>query len=186
MKKIKEYLVPTLVLFIICFIAAVLLGLTNKVTAPTIEANALKAQQEAMQTVIPDAYEFGESLTDAETGCTYAAAKDENDNVIGYAVTATGKGGYGGEIEAMVGIDSEGKVTLVQILDADETASIGGKLTKDGSNFLAKFKGIFGSAELTKNGGTIDAVSGATKTSTGITDAVNNALICYNNVKEAA
>ena len=186
MKKLKEYLVPTFVLFIICLIAAVLLGLTNNVTAPKIAENNEKAQQEAMQAVLPDAKEFGGGLTDNETGCDYAIAKDENGNTIGYAVTATGKGGYGGDISVMVGIDSEGKITLVKVLEADETASIGGKLTKDGSDFLAKFAGISGSAALTKNGGTIDAVSGATKTSTGITDAVNNALACYNNVKEAA
>lgn len=185
MKKIKEFAIPTLVLFVICFVAAVLLGLTNDVTAPTIAENAAKAQKEAMQEVLPEAKDFGENLADEKTGCTYALAKDESGKTIGYAVTATGKGGYNGDIQLMVGIDAQGELKAISFLAIDETPSIGMKLTKNDS-FLSQFKGISGSAALTKNGGKIDAVSGATKTSTGITDAVNNALLCYENVKEAA
>ena len=36
MKSIKEFIVPTLTLFLICLVAAFLLGVTNKVTAPRI------------------------------------------------------------------------------------------------------------------------------------------------------
>ncbi len=51
MKGIKQYLVPTLVLFLICFVAAALLGVTNDVTAPVIKANAEAAEQAAMKNV---------------------------------------------------------------------------------------------------------------------------------------
>ena len=53
MKVIKEFIVPTVILFAICFVAALLLGLTNDVTAPKIAENAAKAQQEAMAFVLP-------------------------------------------------------------------------------------------------------------------------------------
>ena len=181
MSKIKEYLVPTFVLFIICLIAAVLLGVTNEVTAPTIAANDAKAAQEAMADVLPEGKDFSES-GENEFG-TYAVAKDESGNIVGYAVTAVGKGGYGGDITLMVGVDKDGAVTKMNFLSIDETPSVGGKLTTK-ADWLAQFVGLKKSAALTKDGGTVDAVSGATKTSKGITDAVNNALQCYSKITE--
>ncbi len=180
MKKIKEYLVPTLVLFIICLVAAALLGITNDVTAPVIEANAELARQNAMKEVLPSADSFGDTIECENGSCAVAYAADGS--VAGYAVTASGSGGYNGPVTLMVGIDSEGKVQNLSFLEIDETPSIGGKIPKN-EGFLAQFKGIFGSAALTKNGGSVDAVSGATKTSTAVTNAVNNALLCYEEVK---
>ncbi len=181
MKKVKEYLVPTFVLFVICLIAAVLLGVTNEVTAPTIAANDAKAAQEAMADVLPEGKDF--SQTGENEFGSYAVAKDESGKIVGYAVTAVGKGGYNGEITLMVGVDAEGAVTKLNFLSIDETPSVGGKLTTK-ADWLAQFIGLKESAALTKNGGTVDAVSGATKTSTGITDAVNNALECYAKITE--
>ncbi|MBR0112428.1 MAG: RnfABCDGE type electron transport complex subunit G [Clostridia bacterium] len=180
MKNIKEFLVPTLVLFLICLIAAALLGVTNDVTAPVIEANAAKASAAAMKEVLPDADKFGDTAEN-EFG-VYAPAYGKDGEIAGYAVTAEGKGGYNGTVKLMVGIDSEGKVKNISFLEIDETPSIGGKIPKNES-FLSQFTGLFGSAALTKNGGTVDAVSGATKTSTAVTDAVNNALLCYEEVR---
>ncbi len=180
MKSIKEFLVPTLVLFFICLVAAALLGLTNDVTAPVIEANAAKASAKAMQEVLPDADRFGDTLEN-EHG-TYALAYGKGGEVEGYAITAEGKGGYNGTVTLMVGIDSEGKVKNISFLEIDETPSIGGKIPKN-TDFLSQFMDISGSAALTKNGGTVDAVSGATKTSTAVTDAVNNALLCFEEVR---
>ncbi len=176
MNKIKEFIVPTATLFIICLVASVLLGLTNKVTAPKIEQIAYENQQNAMKEVLPDAEKFGE--TKSASGCDYSEAYAPDGSVIGYAITAVGKGGYGGDIKLMVGVGKDGKVTSVSVLEQEETASIGGKLMNQDA-FLNRFIGVSGKAALTKNGGTIDAVSGATKSSTGLTDAVNNALICF-------
>ena len=182
MKSIRDYVVPTLTLFLICLVAAALLGLTNGVTAPRIAEIEKQQTQEAMQEVLPDAAEFGKITEDAESGCSWAEAKDASGNVIGYAVTAAGKGGYNGEIKLMVGINKEGAVQKLSFLSIDETPSIGMKL-KTNESFLGQFFGVSGSAALKVKGGQIDAVSGATKTSTGITDAVNNALICYSNIQ---
>ena len=179
MKSIKEFLVPTVVLFAICLIAALLLGVTNEVTAPKIEANAIAAQQEAMAQVLPEAKTFG--FTEENKYGSYAPAYNEAGEVIGYAITASGKGGYNGSVTLMVGVDSSGAVQNLSFLEIDETPSIGGKIPKNES-FLSQFAALTGSAKLTKNGGTVDAVSGATKTSTAVTDAVNNALLCYGEV----
>ncbi|MBQ6542769.1 MAG: FMN-binding protein [Clostridia bacterium] len=177
----KNYVIPTLTLFIICLVAAALLGVTNGITAPRIAEIEKQQTQEAMQEVLPDAAKFGDITDETRSGCSYAEALDPSGKVIGYAVTAVGKGGYNGEIKLMVGLDKDGKVKNLSFLSIDETPSIGMKL-KTNESFLGQFFGISGSAALRVKGGNIDAVSGATKTSSGITDAVNNALICYNNI----
>ncbi len=181
MKSFKDYFVPTFILFAICLVAAALLALTNEVTAPTIEANRIKAEQEAMADVIPEGKDFSERGENSFG--SYATVKDAGGKVIGYAVTAVGKGGYNGEITLMVGIGADGSVTKLNFLEIDETPSVGGKLTTN-ENFLKQFPGLKDGAALSKNGGNVDAVSGATKTSTGITDAVNNALLCYAEIQK--
>ncbi len=181
MNSIKNYLVPTLTLFLICLCAAFLLGVTNGVTAPKIAEIEKQQLEEAMQEVLPDAKEFSDAVEDSASGCSYSVAKDAAGNEVGYAVTAIGKGGYNGDIKLMVGLDSDGSVKNISFLSIDETPSIGMKL-KTNQKFLGQFTGISGSAVLKAKGGEIDAVTGATKTSTGITDAVNNALKCYSSI----
>ncbi|MCR5151179.1 MAG: FMN-binding protein [Clostridiales bacterium] len=185
MKRIKDYLLPTFILFVICSVSALLLGATNEITKGRIAENDAKAAKEAMETVMPGCT-FGNE-GENEYG-SYAVAYDNEGNVAGYAVTAIGKGGYDGEIKLMVGITVDGKVSeigtgaAISVLDNSETPSVGGKVIKN-LEWFKSFIGLEGGAALTKSGGKIDAVSGATKTSTGITDGVNNALKCYSEIK---
>lgn len=179
MKNLKEYIVPTVTLFLICLVAALLLGLTNQVTAPKIAEIEEQTKQEAMKVVFPDADSFSEDKE--ANGCTYAEALDADKNVIGYAVTAVGKGGYSGDISLMVGLDNDGKVTATTVLSQDETPSVGGKKVIQSESFFAQFLGLNENASI--GAGNVDAVSGATKTSTGVADAVNNALLCYAEMK---
>lgn len=183
MKIVKEFLIPTITLCAVCLVAAVLLGLTNKVTAPVIERLEQQASDEAKAEVMPLAKSFGAVAEDAATGCTYSEAYAEDGSVIGYAVTSDGEGGYNGKITLMVGINAEGAVENISFLSINETPSIGMKLTGN-AEWLAQFTGLSGSAALKADSaaGSIDAVTGATKTSRGITDAVDNALECYANI----
>ncbi len=180
MKNMKEFLVPTITLCAICLVAALLLAFTNQVTEPRIAEIAAQAQEAAKAEVMPSAASFGETFTDEATGCDYSAALSDSGETIGYAVTSTGKGGYSGDITLMVGIDAEGKVVELSFLEINETPSIGMKLTGN-AEWLAQFSGLNGHAVLGDN---VDAVSGATKTSQGITDAVNNALKCYDSISK--
>ena len=190
MKKLKEYIVPTVILFAICFVSAALLGLTNEITKGRIAENDAAASREAMQAVMPGC-EFSE--TKENQYGSYAIAT-KNGETVGYAITATGKGGYDGDITLMVGINADGSVATmendkgestaaIKFLSFDETPSVGGKL-KTNLGFLMQFVGLKekDSALLKKYNGTVDAVSGATKTSTGISDAVNTALYCYEEI----
>ena len=110
MKSLKEYLVPTITLFVICLVATALLGLTNQVTAPIIEQLNAEKTQKAIEAVLPgggDSVDF----TDA-TGLVSVVYKGES----GYAVQVA-PAGFDGPITMMVGVDFEGKVLGIDIIN---------------------------------------------------------------------
>ena len=174
MKSLKEYLVPTVTLFVICLVATFLLGMTNSVTAPIIEKLAEETEIKSRQIVFADAASFGEE-TEAD-GTSIVAALDENGNVIGHVVVNTAKG-YGGDISVMTGVDADGKVTGVNILSHAETAGLGAKAAEQ--SFRDRFIGLIEGITVSKDKAgenSIDAITGATITSRAVTEAGNAAI----------
>lgn len=175
MKTLKEFLVPTLTLFVICLVATALLGLTNNVTAPIIEKLAIETEVKSRQVVFADAKSFGEAEVLAD-GTSVVTALDDAGNVIGHVVVNTAKG-YGGDISVMTGVDAEGKVTGVNILSHAETAGLGAKAAEQ--SFRDRFVGLIGGITVSKDkagDNSVDAITGATITSRAVTDAVNAAI----------
>lgn len=175
MKNLKEYLVPTFTLFIICLIAAFLLGVTNSVTAPIIANLAVETEINSRKDVFADASSFGETKT-LDDGSTIVAALDESGAEIGYVVVNSVKG-YGGDISVMTGVDADGKVTGVKILEHNETAGLGANATNE--SFREQFIGLVSGITVSKDktgDNSIDALTGATITSRAVTSAVNAAI----------
>ena len=88
-----------------------------------------------------------------------------------------------------VGISSDGKVVGVKVTEAsDETPGLGAKwiaADASGNERRAQFVGDIpesGSFAVVKDGGTIEAVAGATITSRAVTHDVNDAIAQYNAV----
>lgn len=177
MKKIKEYLIPTFALFVICFVATALLGITNDVTALEIEALAIQKEEEARLEVFPNAT-FDKEATEIDDDTSIVKAYDENNNIIGYVVVTVDKKGYGGEIEVMTGVTVDGKVTGISILSHSETPGLGAKSKTDDkwrTQFIDKIKDITVSKDA-KGENSIDAITGATITSRAVVRAVNRAI----------
>ena len=90
-------------------------------------------------------------------------------------VITTVSSGYGGKIKVMTGINANGEVSGVNILSMEETPGLGAKGKEDG--FLRQYKGYDSpNLAVSKDGGEINALSGATITSRAITRAVNEAI----------
>ena len=164
-------------LAITAVVAAALAGV-NSITAPAIaELNAQKTQ-EAIELVLPGG---GEEITDFPAADLVAKVyKGEN----GYAVQTT-PGGFDNTITMMVGVDTEGKVLGISIIKHTETAGLGAVAaagTPAGENFRGQFVGASGSVSVTKDGGTMDAITGATITSRAICVGVYAALDCVANM----
>ncbi|MCI7735317.1 MAG: RnfABCDGE type electron transport complex subunit G [Dysosmobacter sp.] len=183
----------TVTLFATCVIVAGLLGLVNMVTKDKIAAINWENTQTAMKAVVadPDNTEFSEALenTDAMSAAAKAAGGtlDSVYEVLvggenaGYAIKVVASGSQG-NIEMMVGVDAEGVVTGVSIVDNSETSGIGSKVMSNeplssGVGVLDQFQGKSAAADGTLTvGKNVDAISGATVSSKGVTAGVNAAL----------
>ena len=82
--------------------------------------------------------------------------------------------GFGGELDMVVGISPEGVVTGVSIISMSETSGLGANAMKE--SFRSQYAGKSGVLAVSKDGGQIDALTGATITSRAVTNGVNAAL----------
>lgn len=190
-----------LALLLITLIAGFALAVVNEITAKPISEAENKAKMSAYESVFSGA-EFKEiqsadKLITAENESApvqnarvddVLQAVDKDGNVIGYVMSATSSSGYGGDVKIAVGISvSDDKITGFKVLSHSETAGLGAKCTEDG--FQNQFAGkTAGELSYVKNGSAsdseIDAISGATITSSAVTDAVNAATHFYSTLKE--
>lgn len=100
------------------------------------------------------------------------------------AVESYGKG-YGGDVGLMVGIDMESDTILgVGVTTHSETPGLGAK-AKDDPGFTDQFKGVSLAEpiKVNKDGGQINALSGATITSRAVTAAATNVAEIYQRLK---
>ena len=161
-------------LLAICLVVAVALAAVNGVTAPVIEELNAAKTQEAISAVLPGG--FDSEITDYADATGIVSKIYQGAN--GYAVEV-GPGGFDNTITMMVGIDNEGKVLGISVVSHTETAGLGAVAadgTPKGIAFRDQFVGASGAVDVSKDGGTMDAITGATITSRAICAGVNAAL----------
>lgn len=180
----KSLGIPTIKLFVIATVITVLLFLTNNTTEAKIAQNQADADVASRKEVLPEADDFDECTVNVDgVDYTYYTAK----NGAGYVFSGSNKG-YGGAVVAMVGISAEGEIVGVKVTEAgDETPGLGAKWADNGDGVAKRgqFVGAIpdgGSFAVAKDGGTIEAVAGATITSRAVTHDVNDAIALYNAV----
>ena len=180
----------TVTLLITCVIVAACLGGVNAVTEEKINAINWEKTVEAMKAVVadPDNTTFSDALplTDEMTAASGSVTLDSVYEVqtggqsAGYAIKVVASGSQG-KIEMMVGVDSEGTVTGVSIVKNSETSGIGSKVmtnmpTASGVGVLSQFEGKSAADGALTVGANVDAISGATVSTRGVTNGVNAAL----------
>ena len=161
-------------LFLIAAVVAAALAGVNAITAPVIEELNAAKTQEAISTVLPGGFDTEVSDYADDTGIVSKVYQGAN----GYAVEV-GPGGFDNTITMMVGVDNEGKVLGISIVSHTETAGLGAVAaagTPKGEAFRDQFVGVEGAVSVSKDGGTMDAITGATITSRAICDGVRAAL----------
>lgn len=169
-KSPNQIIKLTFVLFIVAAVMAAVLGMTYLMTKDRIEAQSLGAAAEAYKAVLAaDSY----SAVDfsAEDYPTVNGVYQAGD--VGYVVELTFSGAMG-DITAAVGIDTAGAVTGVEIVESSETSGLGALASEPA--YKDQYIGATSHVGLVANGGTIEAISGATITSNAVTDAVNTAM----------
>ncbi len=168
----------------IALVVAALLGLVNHITKDRIAQLQKEATEQALAAVTPEGATFESvKLTDK----AIAAASDQGGKLLemytvstgGYACKVSASGSQG-TIVMIVGVDAEGKITGISIVENAETAGIGSKVmdnlpNKDGTPVLDQFKGMSGAGTL-EVGKTVTAITGATVSTKGVTMGANAAL----------
>mgnify|MGYP002519214635 FL=1 len=181
-KQKNEFVQLGGILCAITLVVALALGAVNAVTAgPIAEQNAQKIK-DSLENVMPGAESEqidvpeGTTVTTETKNATsvtilsaYKMTKDGAD--AGYCVEV-GPTGFGGAVDTMVGIDSDGNVTGISVISASsETPGLGARSTEP--EFQAQFAGQVGTeVAVAKDGGSIDALTGATITSRAVSEGV--------------
>lgn len=126
-----------------------------------------------------------QEVKDNEGNLKYMKVMDKTGSKLqGYAIIVNGPGLWG-EIEAVLGFDTElKKMTGIDFIKQNETPGLGARISE--SWFKEQFRGRQGPFKLvpegTSTGGqNIDAITGATITSTSVRNIVNRTI---SNVKE--
>ena len=86
---------------------------------------------------------------------------------------------------ALVKTDFEGNMLGISVIDQSETAGLGAVCaakTSAGEAFRGQFEGVSGTVAVSKDGGELDAITGATITSRAVCRGVNAALACAANL----
>ena len=170
----KSKVMPSIILTIICSIAAFLLVFSYELTKESI------AEQKQIR--------FSKSV-EALFGtpdCTLIDNNFREESVQAIAVTPDGRtavqvvaDGYSkGGINVLIGIDESGSVCGIEFVSLGETPGLGTKI-RDNEDFRKQFYGA-SSPDVQA-----DAISGATYSSNGLKSAVDTALKVYSENKEA-
>ena len=183
----NDIIKPVAVLLAICIIIPLALSLTNKITKDKIAELDAKNSSETMASLIKADKFTKEEFKDCENEFTYHFALKDGE-IIGY-IFKTAEKGYGGDVSVMTAVTPDGTVKSVAILDvSNETPGLGQNAAKE--SFYTQYEGQKSGISLLKNGADSDknevnAVTGATITSTAVNKAVNKALKEFESVKNS-
>ena len=177
---------PVIALTLIAAIAGVALSGVYSVTKDTIDEQKALAEATAYKEVCPEAASFayndkaqeilgdeGADVGDAHINACYVG-KDDGGNTVGYALSVTSKG-FGGNVVMALGLTPEGAVKKISFTELNETAGLGMRADED--SFKDQFVGKSGSITYGQDG--VEAMSGATVTSTAVKNALNAGFSFY-------
>lgn len=180
----RDTLRLVIVLTLICAVAGGALALVNSFTEPKIQAYKENAEMSALSQALPQADSFVEDVelskkikknSELNLIQNIKIAKKNGENV-GW-VCKVASPGYSSNIEMLIGIDSQGKLGKILILDQKETPGLGTNITNP--EFIEQ-KAIYDSdysqdLMVTKDEGTVQAVTGATISSRAVLRGINQA-----------
>lgn len=186
MKKKASSLPNMLIaLIVITLVAGLSLGFVNDLTAGPKAAAKLEKKINALKKVLP---EFNNNPLDEVLKFETDKAKDsvefypatKDGNFVGAAVVGSSDKGFSGLIKLMVGFNIDGEIIDIAVLEQKETPGLGTKIKED--KFLSQFRDQTPSdfnLKVKKDGGDVDALTGATITTRAFGEAVQLAFETY-------
>ena len=174
-------------LFVICIVSGGVLGVVYNATKDPIAAAETAKKTKAIKNVLPEFNELKETMVMSaleDVEIPFYLAYDADNNFIGAAVETFTNKGFSGNISLMVGILADGTLKNISVLQHAETPGLGSKMTEP--TFKDQFNGKKADSfniKVKKDGGDVDAITAATISSRAFCDAVNRALLTFENNK---
>lgn len=161
-------------LFVIAAVAALVLAATNMATAPVISQRQEEEFKKSFTEAYPDGKEFKSVETKVNENLEEVIEVSDGSNTVGYVFKGIAKGGYGGDISYIMGVNNDGVIQGFKPLTHSETQGYGSKMTEpefiDGVKEVNIAKGVsYGSGN--KETGEIQQISGATRTTSALTNS---------------
>lgn len=156
-------------------LAVLLAGVYNLTARPIAEAQQ-KVLAEAMAAVLPP-FDNEISADTVTIGGHRVYPAYEGGNFVGAAVETWSDNGFGGRIVLIAGFDADGSLHGYRVLSHAETPGLGAKMdtwfcAPEGHRSVL---GTTSSLSVAADGGSVDAITGATITSRAFLEAINAA-----------
>ena len=178
----SQILKLALVLLAVAAVIAFVLGAVNEITKGPIEQYLNGKRDAAYAMVMPgdgntyEEIEAGSYANDPSNSITkLCTAKDASGNDIGYVAETTFSGAQG-MITMVIGLDSELTCTGIGITEHSETSGLGAKAADPTDPFPQSMVGLTDGAKLSKDGGSVSAISGATLTSRAVVTEIQTVI----------
>ncbi len=180
-KKKDTFLNMILSLFVITIVAGFSLGLVNDLTVGPKAKAKLERKINALTLVLPP---FDNNPVEDIKMIKSEKAKDSievypaylKNEFIGAAIIGITYKGFSGLIKIMVGFKPDGTIQNIEVLEQKETPGLGTKIKDE--KFLNQFRNknpLSFNLKVTKDGGEVDALTGATITSRAFGEATQMA-----------
>jgi electron transport complex protein RnfG len=164
----KDFVMPIVVLSLICLLVSGALAVVNDITYPVIKEAAIERAFIAKQEIIPSAEDF--VLIDSDEFPRAVAEAYRTSNDVGYIFTVSVIG-YGGDIRMLCGINNNGEIIKTTVLSHTETQGLG---TIVFEHRAAAYAGMNYEQAMG-----LDAIAGSTITSVAYKRAVEYAFQAY-------
>lgn len=177
----------------VALITGAILAYVNNITTQPIKAQAEKTLTDGIKKVMGggDLKVSGndtirQTVNGKELTFIIHKTQDASGKALGAAVEST-TGGFGGDLKVLVGFNPEGEILGYTILQTAETPGLGAKaegwFQKDGKGNIIGKNPATDNLIVSKDGGSVNAITASTITSRAFLLAVNNA---YNAYKEGS
>ena len=167
-----DFIMPILVLALICLVVSGALAATNVVTEPVITSAAEARAETARYEMLPESTGFERIEADGLPDTVREVYRSENG--VGFVLIMVTKG-YGGDIRIICGMDNDGRVTKSSTLAHNETKGLGSKITE------LPFESQFAGADSRLSG--VSAITGATISTEAYISAIGDAFAAFEIVR---
>ena len=171
----KFVVATALKLLLISAVTALLLSGVNALTKDTIAENDAKEKSAAIAAIFPDS-DSSESADVTIDGVNGVWLVTSGGDILGYAASVSPLG-FGGALDMMVGVNSDGTIAGMKIVSHSETPGLGSRV--DDHDYLSQYNGKSGVLSF---GSGIDAITGSTISSKAVLEAANRALAASSDV----